>query len=289
MADQHLVIELDEPALAELLMSRVAEACRLEGAVVRNIAPGESGERSLVIEGRSGSFWMMQREAVVDAAGDPGALAELQRAVREELRRLRAGIDAVLGDLSPVDFRTARLIALPPGTLRSSGERPGRGDAEMELSALLEGGRVRCLDSVKNKTELLRNLSALLCAEGDAEQVEAAFRALAEREEYAPTGIGHGIALPHARTSTVGGLTAAAVLLSGGIDYGAIDGRPVRLAIAVLAANDRAGAYIALLQRAAQLFDQADIRRAVLDASGTEDVLRVLREVEASPSLVAID
>ncbi len=113
MGDQHLIIELGEEILAELLVRRAADACRAEGAVVRNISREEPGGRTLVLEGRDGSLWVMQRGAVVDAAGDPAALAGLRRILRAELCGLRADIDGAIDQLLPADPTTARPAAAP--------------------------------------------------------------------------------------------------------------------------------------------------------------------------------
>jgi PTS system nitrogen regulatory IIA component len=62
--------------------------------------------------------------------------------------------------------------------------------------------------------------------------------ALMERETLGPTGVGHGVALPHARLSSVTDMTAAFILLEKPVDFDAVDRQPVDVVMALFAPQE---------------------------------------------------
>ena len=107
----------------------------------------------------------------------------------------------------------------------------------MELSKILAPQAVKVVASTSSKKRLLHDLSDLACAAYGlpaAETVEA----LMERETLGPTGVGNGVALPHARLPGVESVVGAFILLEKPIDFNSIDRQPVDLAFALFAPED---------------------------------------------------
>ena len=63
----------------------------------------------------------------------------------------------------------------------------------------------------------------------------ATIASLCEREQLGPTGVGHGVALPHARLEGIDAISACFFRLEEPIDFGAVDRRPVDLVLAIFA------------------------------------------------------
>ncbi len=107
-------------------------------------------------------------------------------------------------------------------------------------------------------------------------------QALHEREQLHSTGIGDGIALPHARNALVG-LVDKPILIFGrheqGIPYGAIDGAPARLFFLLVATS--VTQHLAMLARLSRLLRDAKLRKSLLVAGTAEEVRAQLREAEA--------
>jgi mannitol/fructose-specific phosphotransferase system IIA component (Ntr-type) len=105
--------------------------------------------------------------------------------------------------------------------------------------------------------------------------------ALQEREQLHSTGIGEGIALPHARNALVG-LVDRAVIVFGrhvqGVPYEAIDGVPVRLFFLLIAPT--VTQHLAVLARISRLLRDPGLRKNLLAAEGSEKVLALIREAE---------
>ena len=106
-------------------------------------------------------------------------------------------------------------------------------------------------------------------------------RALHERERLHSTGIGDGIALPHARNALVG-LVDQPIIVFGrhpkGIPYEAIDGIPARLFFLLIAPT--VTQHLAILARLSRLLRDPKLRQSLLEAKSAEEVLARLREAE---------
>jgi mannitol/fructose-specific phosphotransferase system IIA component (Ntr-type) len=110
---------------------------------------------------------------------------------------------------------------------------------------------------------------------------EKLLRALHEREQLHSTGIGDGVALPHARNALVG-LVDHPVIVFGrhaGIDYGAIDGVPARLFFLLVAPT--VTQHLAVLARISRLLRDPKVRQELLVADSPQKAMVVIREAEA--------
>ena len=104
----------------------------------------------------------------------------------------------------------------------------------MDLLNLLKPGAVKVFSGAASKKRLLHDVSDLFqSAYGIPSDV--VLGALMERETLGPTGVGHGVALPHARLGDVNEVIGAFVLLEKPVDFEAIDRQPVDVAFSLLA------------------------------------------------------
>ena len=96
------------------------------------------------------------------------------------------------------------------------------------------------------------------------------------------TGVGSGLALPHAHTDAVAAPVAALAVLASGVDFESLDGEPVRLA--VLMAGPVAGrtGHVRLLSRVSRVLGQADVRRRLLATPTAHAALSILADAEAA-------
>jgi PTS system nitrogen regulatory IIA component len=107
----------------------------------------------------------------------------------------------------------------------------------MEFAKLLKPEAVKVLTSASSKKRLLHEISDLAhSAYGlDAGQV---IEALMAREALGPTGVGRGVALPHARLDGVDEVIGVFVVLDKPIDFSSVDRQPVDIAFALFAPED---------------------------------------------------
>lgn len=93
------------------------------------------------------------------------------------------------------------------------------------------------LTSASSKKRLMQDISDL-AGQVYGMNADQVLDALLERESLGPTGVGHGIALPHARLDDLEKVLGVFVLLDKPIDFGAVDRQPVDLAFALFAPED---------------------------------------------------
>jgi PTS system nitrogen regulatory IIA component len=96
---------------------------------------------------------------------------------------------------------------------------------------------VRVLSAASSKKRLFHELGGIAELAYGVKQSDAV-DALQERESLGPTGVGHGVALPHARLEGLSEVVGALVLLEKPIDFDAVDRQPVDLAFALFAPSD---------------------------------------------------
>lgn len=107
----------------------------------------------------------------------------------------------------------------------------------MQMSELLDADALRVIGSATSKKRLFQTL-------GDMAQSvyglsgSAVVEALQERESLGPTGVGHGVALPHARLDGVDRVLGVFLKLDRPLDYGSVDKSPVDLVFALFAPRD---------------------------------------------------
>jgi len=129
---------------------------------------------------------------------------------------------------------------------------------------------------IASKKRLLETLSELLASGHPRLSTEGVFERLLERERLGSTGLGHGIALPHARIREIGEPLGAFVRTARGIDYDASDGEPVDLAFALLVPEEANEEHLRLLARLARLFSDPLNRARLREAESAQTLLRLL-------------
>jgi mannitol/fructose-specific phosphotransferase system IIA component (Ntr-type) len=150
------------------------------------------------------------------------------------------------------------------------------------LSELLSAARVRVPLGSRTKNEVFQELARLVAEGRDGQDVEAILAAVNEREQKLSTGIGDGIAIPHGRTPVVDDLVLAAGVSAAGIDYDALDGKPVRLFFMLVGPEAASGAHVKALARISRLMRREPLREQLMAARTPEEFLRLVTDAEAA-------
>ncbi len=107
----------------------------------------------------------------------------------------------------------------------------------MEMTSLLNPKAVRFIASATSKKRLFQSIGDVARSVYDLD-VETAISALQERESLGPTGVGHGVAVPHARIDGIDRVLGIFFRLEKPLDYGSVDKAPVDLVFALFAPRD---------------------------------------------------
>lgn len=104
----------------------------------------------------------------------------------------------------------------------------------MQLSKILALEAVKVISAASSKKRLLHEFADLAASAYDLDATSV-IDALHERESLGPTGVGKGVALPHARLDGIESVMGAFILLEKPVDFNAVDRQPVDLAFALFA------------------------------------------------------
>lgn len=138
------------------------------------------------------------------------------------------------------------------------------------------------INPLKGKTarEAISELSALMADiyRFDAKEVE---RAVVDRERLAPTGLGFGVAIPHARVAGLGGGPVIGIGISKeGVDFNAPDGQPAKLLFMILTPHDDAGAQVQVLSEIGRIMKNTELCHRIRKVSGYTELLGLIRTKE---------
>jgi PTS system nitrogen regulatory IIA component len=143
----------------------------------------------------------------------------------------------------------------------------------MNIAHLLAPEMIRSRAAATSKKRTLELLSELLTGDSPSDPAtRAVFEALIGRERLGSTGLGRGVALPHARIAELEAPTAALVSLSEPVDFDAMDRQPVDLLFALLVPEHCTDEHLRILAALAELFSRQEFCEA-LRASDTPEAM----------------
>jgi len=152
----------------------------------------------------------------------------------------------------------------------------------MTVSAMIRRGAVIPDLSSTTKMPVLAELFAALVDAGGMprEGLEGAASAVLARERLGTTGIGRGIAVPHAKHDAVLGSVAAFGRSGKGIEFESLDGEPVHLVLMILSNRQSPESHLRALASAARIFQDETLIHAVRRADTADEMLRILEAAE---------
>ncbi len=154
----------------------------------------------------------------------------------------------------------------------------------MELSKILRPGAVRVVASASSKKRLFQEI-ADLAASARGLDPDATLEALLDRESLGPTGVGHGVALPHARMPGLDEVAGCFVFLEKPLDFGAVDRQPVDLVFTLFAPEEAGVEHLkalALVSRTLREQSFCTKLRANPDAATLYTILTESQSVQAA-------
>ena len=150
----------------------------------------------------------------------------------------------------------------------------------MKISKYLKADLCIMHMQAKTKEEAVKEISLKLAQEGKINDMDKFIRDILEREGLGSTGIGHGIAVPHARTGTVSDFVIGFGRSNEGIDFNAIDGDKVSLIFLMGANPKELNLYLRLLAELSKFLMKSSFRRELMEAESGDDVLAAIKRFE---------
>lgn len=147
----------------------------------------------------------------------------------------------------------------------------------MQLSDIIRPDMVKVVGQAASKKRLLQDL-ADLSAQGAGVDAGDAFDALLERESLGPTGVGHGVALPHARLKGLDHVVGVFIRLEKPLDFAAVDRQPVDLAFALFAPAESGVEHLKALALVSRTLRQPEICAKLRGNDNPQTLFTILTE-----------
>ncbi len=132
---------------------------------------------------------------------------------------------------------------------------------------------------INGKKELISSLVAMLEDAGVVTDSEEVVRRVLEREKLMSTGIGGGVAIPHAQCRGAKKLAIALARTKEGVDFDALDGKPVRLFFLIVGPEEKGG-YVRILARISRLLYTGDLQKSLYRVETPEQAIETLGNEE---------
>ena len=150
----------------------------------------------------------------------------------------------------------------------------------MKITDLLSKESVLLNIDVKDKDACLVKLVDLMAASGKISDKKLYLDAVYAREEEGTTGVGNGIAIPHGRCSGVKEPGLAAITINGGVEYNALDSKPVDLAFLIAAPEGSGSVHLEILSKLATMLMDENFVGNLKKAMTVEEFLKVIDDAE---------
>ena len=149
----------------------------------------------------------------------------------------------------------------------------------MNISEILGKGAVSVGLAATNKEEMLAELVDLLVESKSVKKTDKAevLKRLKEREVLGSTGIGKGVAIPHAKCPKIKKMVAAFGVSKKGVDFKSLDGQPTYLFFTLIAPGETPGPHLKALARISRLLDDKFIRERLRSAKNDSDILSIIQ------------
>jgi len=132
--------------------------------------------------------------------------------------------------------------------------------------------------SADSRDGALHTLVEILDKGGKIRDKEIFSQAIIEREKIVSTGIGMGVAIPHAKLPGYEDFFIAIGILQKGVDWNSLDGAPVRLIFMIGGPDDKQTEYLRLLCSLTFALKNEDLRKKILTLNSSEAIMQLLRE-----------
>lgn len=150
----------------------------------------------------------------------------------------------------------------------------------LKISKLLKPQAIIMDIKARDKIDAIKELVNYMAEKKMVRDREEFQTALAKRENLESTGIGDGIAIPHARTNAVDDLLLAFARSQQGVDFSSIDGKPSHIIFLIASPEDKKSEYIVTLAKLSRLLRKQNVRTQLKNANSSEEIMNIIKENE---------
>ena len=143
-----------------------------------------------------------------------------------------------------------------------------------------------CLETInldlksKNKNSIIKELYENMKSTGKIKDEALGYKDICLREEMGSTGIGKGVALPHAKTKAVDEVVLTLGISKEGVEYGSVDEESVKILFMFLCPEEKTQEYLKVLARISRWIREESFRERLLKASSKEEIMEIIKNEE---------
>ncbi len=150
----------------------------------------------------------------------------------------------------------------------------------MRICDLLYPQSVKLNVEVSTKEQAINNLVDLVAQSGCLNDPERYRTAVFDREAKVSTGLGEGVAIPHAKSAGVSKPGLAAMVVPKGVEFDSLDGKPANLFFMIASPHQASDAHLDVLARLSTLLISEDFRNSLNAASSVDEFLRIINTAD---------
>lgn len=150
----------------------------------------------------------------------------------------------------------------------------------MKINELIKDSLVLLHLNSKTKEEVIKELAMALHDEDRLNDLDEFVKAVLERESLSSTGVGYGIAIPHAKTKAVKVPSLVFGRHEKGIDYDSLDGEPSDLFFLIAAPQGGENLHLQTLAKLSRKLMNDEFRDALRSAKTQEDILKTINQID---------
>ncbi|MDF1493155.1 PTS sugar transporter subunit IIA [Caproiciproducens sp. CPB-2] len=152
----------------------------------------------------------------------------------------------------------------------------------MRITDLLSEPGINLNASPHSKADAIDELVELMDATGKLKNKAKYKKCVLKREKEGTTGIGEGVAIPHAKTKVVTNAGLSAMVAKEGVEYESLDGSPAKLLFMIAAPDTSENIHLDVLARLSVLLMDDDFRRNLIEAKSKSEFLSLIDKAETA-------
>lgn len=152
----------------------------------------------------------------------------------------------------------------------------------MKILDLLKNVSIDVNATCSNKDEAIDTLVSLMAKQGNLNDQDVYKQGIYTREELSTTGIGEGIAIPHAQSEAVNAPGLAAMVVKDGVDYQSLDNQPAKLFFMIAVPKTGGNEHLQILAMLSQMLMDTDFKDSLINAQSVEEFMDLINQKEAA-------
>lgn len=150
----------------------------------------------------------------------------------------------------------------------------------MRITDLLSKDGIELNVTAKDKNDIIDKMTNLMLKTGRITDLNAYKELVLKREEEGSTGVGEGIAIPHGKGDCVTEPGLVAMVVPEGVEYDALDGKPVNLLFMIAAPNTSDNVHLDVLSRLSTMLMDTEFKNKLISAKSKAEFLNIINETE---------